>query len=113
MKFNESPIAGKEKVTPEVAEEAKATDKKEDILKEAIEKIDETEKEPAPVNLKVVCDVLNVRSTRNTKDRSNIIKQVKSGDILQRDMSFVDANWTKITKPVEGYVMSQYVAPVK
>ena len=87
-----------------------APDKKEDILQEAIEKVSAVSKTS---NVKVITNLLNVRSSASDVNGDNIIGQVRSGDILEKDEAKSNAAWTKINKPMDGYVMAKFVAAEK
>lgn len=81
----------------------KAVDPVEDILEEAIGKVEEVK---APKEYTVVVDALNVREIPDGK----ILRTVKSGDILKGEEE--KDGWIKLESNA-GYVMSKFVAPKK
>lgn len=85
-------------------------DKKEEVLQEALEKVS---KAPETSKVKVIVNLLNVRSSASDINGNNVIGQVRSGDILEKDNDKSTAAWTKIIKPMEGYVMTKFVAVEK
>lgn len=84
------------------------SDPKEDILKKAIA---ETAKVDNNVDYYVTCARLNVRS--GASDTSTIIKIIASGDEIVIDKSKTIGAWSKVVKPLDGYVMTKFIAPVK
>lgn len=89
-------------VEKETAKE-KATDPVEDILEEAVKKVEEVKKSN---EYTVIVELLNVREVPDGK----IIKTIKSGETFKGE----DAKdgWIKLEDEA-GYVMSQFVAPKK
>lgn len=87
----------------------KKEDVKEDILKEAINKVTEVEKE---VDYTVIVQSLNVRESASTSSKS--VGIVRSGDILVvKEDSYTQSGWKKVVKPISGYVKSEFVAKKK
>lgn len=81
----------------------KTVDPVQDILEEAIGKVEETKE---PKEYTVVVNMLNVREVPNGK----VLKTVKSGDILKGTED--KDGWIKLDNGA-GYVMSEFVAPKK
>ena len=84
-----------------------AEDPKEQILQQAVKDVAKVEQTK---EVTVIVASLNVRKNANLKaERAGI---VRSGDILTVSTTKV-GEWWKVTAPIEGYVMAQYVADVK
>lgn len=104
-----SPVIEKETAKEKTAPVDKAVDPVEDILEEAVKKVEEV-KEVEEVKKSneytVIVDLLNVREVPDGK----IIKTIKSGETFKGE----DAKdgWIKLEDEA-GYVMSQFVAPKK
>ena len=93
---------------PEKKQEEKPVDPTEKILEKAIK---ETAKVENSKDYTVICARLNVR--KGPSDRDDILKTVASGTTLTVDLSGTRGAWSKVTKPVDGYVLSEFIAPVK
>ena len=92
----------------EVKVEEKPVDPTEKILENAIK---ETSKIENSKDYTVICARLNVR--KGPSDRDDIIKTVASGTKLVIDLSGTKGAWSKDTSPIDGYVLSKFIAPVK
>lgn len=86
----------------------KKEDPKEKILEEAIK---ETAKVEKLKDFTVICARLNVRSSAS--DTSKILRTIKSGDKVIIDESRSVGAWSKMVKPVDGYVLTKFIAPAK
>jgi len=93
----------KETAKEKTAPVEKATDPVEDILEEAVKKVEEVKKSN---EYTVIVELLNVREVPDGK----IIKTIKSGETFKGE----DAKdgWIKLEDEA-GYVMSKFVAPKK
>lgn len=87
-------------------------EKKEDTqpeLKPVIEK-----PSPKPEQTKsfaVNVAMLNVRA--NPSDKADVITTIPNGTVIQVNLTESKGVWSKVTMPVDGYVMSKFIAPVK
>jgi len=107
IKKNQNAEVTVEAVKP--VEEKTIEDKKEDILKEAITKVTEIEKE---ADYTVIVQALNVRKT--TSLNADRVGLVHSGDILTvKEDNYTQAGWKKVVKPFNGYVKSEFIAKKK
>ena len=97
---------------PKVEIEAKVEKKVEDPEEKILEKaIKETAKIEVSKPYQVTVARLNIR--KGPSDRDDILRTVASGTKVTVDTSGTRGAWSKITAPVEGYVMTQFIAPVK
>ena len=96
------------KVVPTKVEEKKVEDPQEKVLEEALAK---TSKIEQIKDYKVVAALLNVRS--NPSDKASIVGTVKSGTTIKVNTAETKGVWAKVTEPLDGYVMNQFIAPVK
>lgn len=83
-------------------------DPKEEVLKEALEK---TAQINSIKKYRVITAVLNVRESPS--DKAKIIKVIRSGDIVDVNNAESKGAWSKITSPLSGYVMTEFIAPAK
>lgn len=97
----------REKIEPIVAESVVREDPKEDILKKAANEVAKVE---AQKKVSVIVHSLNVR--KNASENAEILGLVRSGDILEVSKTPAGA-WTKVIKPYDGYVKTEFIADVK
>ena len=86
----------------------KKQDPEEKILEKAITEVKKVEKLE---DWYVTCARLNVR--KQASDAADILRTIASGDKVKVDKVHVVGAWSKITTPVEGYVLTKFIAPVK
>lgn len=91
-----------------VEPEIKKVDAEEKILEKAITEVSKVE---SLKDYMVICARLNVR--RSASDSADILRTIKSGDKVKVDKAHSIGAWSKITTPVEGFVLSKFIAPVK
>jgi len=96
------------KIEVQAKVETKVEDPKEKILEKAIA---ETKKVEVTKPYTVICARLNIR--KGPSERDEIIRTISSGTKIDVDTSASKGVWSKITSPVEGYVMTEFIAPVK
>ena len=94
--------------TVETKKEEKQDDPTEKILEKAIK---ETKKVEVSKGYLVIANRLNVR--KEPSDKGEIIKTISSGTKLTVDTSATKGAWSKVTSPIEGYVMTKFIAPEK
>lgn len=100
------------KATIETKTEEKKETKPEDPQEKILEKaIQETKKVEVSKSYVVIANRLNVR--KGPSDKDEIIKTISSGTKVTVDTSAGRGAWSKITDPVEGYVMTKFIAPEK
>lgn len=107
--FNEKKDILKEEPV-EVKQETpkKPEDKEEKILEKAINEVVKVEKTQ---DYTVICARLNVR--RNASDAADILQTITSGTKVKVDKAHSVGAWSKITAPVDGFVLSKFIAPMK
>ena len=96
------------KVEVQAKVETKVEDPKEKILEKAIQ---ETKKVEDTKPYTVICARLNVR--KGPSERDEILRTISSGTKVDVDTSAERGVWSKVTSPVEGYVMTKFIAPAK
>ena len=96
------------KVEVKATVETKVEDPTEKILEKAIQ---ETKKVEVSKPYSVICARLNIR--KGPSDKDEILRTIASGDKVTVDTSATRGAWSKITAPIEGYVMTKFIAPVK
>lgn len=81
--------------------------------KEIKEKVEKQPVKAAPQPRDYVVNVarLNVRS--NPSDKAEIVKAVPKDTKVVVDISETKGAWSKITSPVNGYVMTKFIIPAK
>ena len=96
------------KVEVQAKVETKVEDPKEKILEKAIQ---ETKKVEVSKPYYVTCARLNVR--KGPSERDQILRTIASGSKVTVDTSASRGVWSKITSPVDGFVMTKFIAPEK
>ncbi len=99
------------KVEVKATVETKTEEKKETKPEDPQEKILETKKVEVSKPYIVIANRLNVR--KGPSDKDAVIKTISSGTKVTVDTSAGRGAWSKITDPVEGYVMTKFIAPEK
>lgn len=102
----------KKEESPKVEVQAKVETKVEDPEEKILEKaIIETKKVAVSKDYTVICTRLKVR--KDPSDNADILTLLSSGDKITVDTSSTRGAFSKVTAPVNGWVMSKFIAPVK
>lgn len=102
----------KKEESPKVEVKAKVETKVEDPQEKILEKaIVETKKVAVSKDFTVICTRLKVR--KDPSDNADILTLLSSGDKITVDTASTRGAFSKVTAPVDGWVMSKFIAPVK